>query len=147
MNLFREGFSAQAFLLCVAAGVWIAFLYDCFRFFRILLHAGRRTVFVMDLCFCLLAATTLFLVALPVSFGRIRFFQLASEGIGALLYAWIPGVFTGKLAKLLAGWIQKLAKVLGEKKRIVWKKLSDGFRSLFVRVFKRKEKKKKIVKS
>ena len=87
MTLFREGFSGPGFLLCVGAGFFTAAVYDLLRVLRRILRPGKRTVFVLDLFFCLLAVSAAFLVSLPVSFGRIRLFQLAAQGIGAAAYA------------------------------------------------------------
>lgn len=145
MNLFREGFSAQAFLLCVAAGALIAFCYDVFRVVRIVFHTGRRTVFVLDVCFCILAAVTVFLVALPVSFGQIRFFQLAGEGIGAAIYALAPGALTGKLAKWLRNLFEKVIGFVRNRWQSCWTWLSEKWKHLLSR--RKKHAKKKISKS
>lgn len=145
MNLFREGFSAQAFLLCVAAGALIAFCYDVFRIARIVFHTGRRTVFVLDVCFCILTAVIVFLVALPVSFGQVRFFQLAGEGIGAAIYALAPGALTGKLAR----WFRRLFEKVMSFVRNRWQGCRAWLSEKRKRLLSRRKKyaKKKISKS
>lgn len=145
MNLFREGFSAQAFLLCVAAGALIAFIYDVFRMARIVFHTGHRTIFVLDVCFCILAAVIVFLVALPVSFGQVRFFQLAGEGIGVAIYALAPGALTGKLAKWLRRLFEKVMRFTRNRWQSCWTWLSEKWKHLLSR--RKKHAKKKISKS
>lgn len=98
MNLFREGFSGEAFLLCAAVGALTAVLYDLMRMFRVIFSPGKGTRFVLDLAFCLAAVTVAFVVSLPVSFGRLRLFQLAGEGVGAAVYLLAVAPLTGYLA-------------------------------------------------
>ncbi len=100
MTLFREGFSGEAFLLCVAAGFFSAAVCDVVHALCRVFSAGRLTVAVADLFSCLFVTAVAFIVSLPVGFGQIRFFQILAELPGAAVYMLLFGNFT-KLAVLM----------------------------------------------
>ena len=101
MTMFRDDFSAQAFLLCVAAGICTAILYDLFRCFRVLLFTLKGIDILLDLLFCIFAVVIAFLVALPVSFGRLRVYQVAGEIAGAVAYYFTAGDFFRRFFRLI----------------------------------------------
>ena len=85
-----NGFQTSVFLRSLGIGVLFGGLYDLFRLLRAL---GRNTiveVIFQDLLFASICAIGTFLFLLNDNFGQIRFYLLAGEGIGFLIFSMLP---------------------------------------------------------
>ena len=85
----------------LVTGFMLAGCYDCFRIFRITIHGSTKQNAVFDFFFMLYCGVVTYPLAIAVDFGRVRFFLLASEVIGACVYFLTVGAVTGHAAKLL----------------------------------------------
>lgn len=90
------------FAVSVAAGFILGALYDLFRIWRILFRSGRRAVFFQDVFYLFLAALFTFLLALGVSLGEVRFYLVAGEAAGWLLYYFSLGLVTARFFRFVA---------------------------------------------
>jgi hypothetical protein len=90
------------FAVSVAGGLVLGALYDLFRIWRILFRSGRRAVFFQDIFYLFLAALFTFLLALGVSLGEVRFYLVAGEAAGWLLYHFSVGLVTVRLFRFVA---------------------------------------------
>lgn len=98
MNMGLHGVSIW---MALVTGFCLAALYDCFRILRITVSGRPRQNGIFDFLFMLFCGVITYLVAIGVDFGRVRFFLLASEVIGACVYFLTIGAVTVRAAKLL----------------------------------------------
>ena len=77
--------SPEAIVLSLLLGALLGAVFTAIESARILLSLGRIATAALDVLFCLLAAVTTFVLALAVSKGNLRFYQVACEIIGFLL--------------------------------------------------------------
>ena len=118
MTLFRDDFSAQAFLVCVVAGACTAVLHDLFCGIRRFPFTGKKTNFMLDVLFCFFAVVIAFLVALPVSFGRLRIYQVAGEAVGASVYF----LTVGSIFRRIRRFANRKKKITGTAENRSWNK-------------------------
>lgn len=67
-------------------GCLIGVVYDFFRVFRLIFHAGTVMLFIEDLIFSLLFAISVFAFCFVFNSGKIRFFYLIAALLGWLIY-------------------------------------------------------------
>lgn len=107
MNMGLHGVSIWTALV---TGFMLAVCYDCFRILRITVSGHTKQSCIFDFFFMLFCGVVTYLLAIAVDFGRVRFFLLASEGIGACVYFLTIGAVTNRIAKLLHRvylWLKK----------------------------------------
>lgn len=71
-----------AAVFCLATGAALGCLFLLFKILRILLDAGKLCTALLDLLYCCLCGTAVFLCALAVDRGRPRLFQALLQGLG-----------------------------------------------------------------
>lgn len=98
MNMGLHGVSIW---MALVTGFTLAALYDCFRILRITVSGSSQQNGIFDFFFLLFCGVVTYLIAIGVDFGRVRFFLLASETIGACVYFLTIGAVTNKIAKWL----------------------------------------------
>ena len=108
------GVQWQGVLIACLAGVGLAAVYDGLRIFRLLLSGEKGHVVLQDFFFMVFSAFITFLVCLAASYGRIRLYLLACEGIGAGVYFLTLGQVTQRMAKgihrvfcVICSWIRR----------------------------------------
>ena len=84
-------FQLDVFLKSLGVGLLCGLLYSCFQGLRACGLRGRAAVFLQDVLFSVSAAFLTFFFLLEADFGQIRFFLLAGEGGGFLLWYLFPG--------------------------------------------------------
>lgn len=127
----------QGVVLATVAGFALAVLYDALKMVRTMIRSTPSHVFWMDLTFMAVAGIVTFLLALAASYGEVRFYLLAGEGIGFCLYSMTVGLISSRVVRFvrkildfclfhplkcifhaLARWIQrKMQWVVGKVKK------------------------------
>jgi spore cortex biosynthesis protein YabQ len=74
------------FLLAVAAGFAIGFIYDVFRVARLAVKHADAVVQIEDAVFWLIASAGMFLFTLHVNNGEVRAFSIVGAALGMVLY-------------------------------------------------------------
>ena len=105
----------DVFLLSCAFGAALGAYYDVFRLLRLFVYSGKRQLFFQDVFYFFSCGVFTFLFALAVNSGEVRFFLLAGEAIGWLLYHLTLGALTYHFSsflvsvlKRLAGWVSRV---------------------------------------
>ena len=82
-------FPAPQVLFCaLLLGAGLGLVFTFFEALRIGLAFGKAAAFFLDILLCALFAVTSFLLALAVSGGSIRLYQIVCEAIGFLCVYW-----------------------------------------------------------
>ena len=89
----------QGFILATVAGFALAILYDALKMVRTMIRSTPSHVFWMDLAFMAVAGIVTFLLALAASYGEVRFYLLAGEGIGFCLYFMTFGLISSRVIR------------------------------------------------
>lgn len=135
-------------LVSIAAGTAMAFVYDLLRLFRRLVRHGRLWVDAEDLLFwaaCFFASFTLLYYG---NNGVIRFAAVFGAGIGMLFYELTLGrifvkystLFINRLFAPIIGFIKKIAKKISLFARIRLTKLKNRLKIICKSILKKKEK-------
>lgn len=95
------------FAAAVAGGLVLGVVYDLFRIWRILFRSGRRAVFFQDVLYLFAAALFTFLLALSVSTGEVRFYLIAGEAVGWLLYHFSLGQITVRVFRFAVKFLNR----------------------------------------
>ena len=89
-------------------------LYDFFRVFRLIRKSGKLAIFFQDIVFFVLSAGGTFVLMLARSMGEMRFYIIAGEILGFLIYFLTVGElvvrFTRRVVELvsrIAAWVRK----------------------------------------
>lgn len=97
---------------CLATGAAMGALYLLFGVLRALLGAGKLLTFFLDLLFCCLCGTAVFLCALAVGKGRLRAVQVLFQALGGWAAVASLGPFVGAVTRLLQKIFWKLTALL-----------------------------------
>lgn len=92
----------------VVFGCLIGVVYDFFRVFRLLFHAGTIRLFLEDFIFSVLLAGSVFAFCFIFNSGKIRFFYLIAALLGWILYYFTAGRLIYRGIKTIFGKIRKL---------------------------------------
>lgn len=85
MNWMIYG-EVRLFAICLAIGVFLAFIYDLFRILRILFHHSDFVVDMEDLGFWLLTAWMVFQTLFQYNEGALRAYAFIGMFLGVILY-------------------------------------------------------------
>lgn len=94
---------------CLGTGAALGCLFLLFRALEILLRAGKLLTALLDILFCCLCATVVFLCALAVDKGRLRLFQAALQFLGGWAAVTALGPFVVGLSRQLEKFFCKLS--------------------------------------
>lgn len=87
----------QTFEISLLFGAILGAFYDLFRIIRIFFKCRFWDVFIQDVIYFFISAVLTFLFILFINFGEIRFYILAAEIIGWILYYTTVGNLIHKL--------------------------------------------------
>ena len=87
------------FLFSCLLGAILGFLYDCFRFIRMMINPRNIFIFAQDIAYFFVSAMVTFLFVLVLNDGESRFYILAGEGIGWIVYHLTFGEFIYRYSK------------------------------------------------
>ena len=105
----------------VTVGIGLAVLYDCLRIWRRLIPHGVIWLSVEDILFWMASALITFMVCFVEDAGNIRWFAVAGEVLGALMYHYTVGRILVKYVSLILLTPFRIVKK-------ALKKLSESFR-------------------
>lgn len=116
------------FLLSGVCGAILGAFYDFLRLFRLIVYSGRRQLFFQDIFYFFICGIVTFLFALAVNFGEVRFFLLAGEGIGWLVYHLTLGALVYRFSSLLVVFLKRIFSALN---RLFLAPVKRAFKRLF----------------
>lgn len=105
----------------ITVGIGLAVLYDCLRIWRRLIPHGIIWLSVEDILFWMASALITFTVCFVEDAGNIRWFAVAGEALGALMYHYTVGRILVKYVSLILLTPFRIIKK-------ALKKLSESFR-------------------
>lgn len=105
----------------ITVGIGLAVLYDCLRIWRRLVPHGIIWLSVEDILFWMASALITFTVCFVEDAGNIRWFAVAGEALGALMYHYTVGRILVKYVSLILLMPFRIIKK-------ALKKLSESFR-------------------
>ena len=83
-EIFKTQFAI--FMFSCILGIILGIIYDCFRIVRMMINPRNIFIFFQDIVYFLLSALITFLFVLMFNDGESRFYILAGEGIGWIVY-------------------------------------------------------------
>ena len=123
--MIENKFALEQVLGCVLSGAVLGVLFLLLKICRHIFLLKKISVALLDILFCMAASLTVFLFALAIDFGRLRFLQIALQCIGFLsvrltldpLVEKICESVTKKLYKKILRARRKLRGIFMKKKR------------------------------
>lgn len=88
-------------LCSMALGVFLGIFYDVFRIIRLLINPKNLSVFIQDVVYFLISGFATFIFVLIFNYGESRFYILAGEALGWILYHISLGDLTYKKLKYI----------------------------------------------
>ena len=73
-------------LYSAALGVCLGIFYDIFRITRLIINPKNLSVFIQDIVYFLVSGLITFLFVLIFNYGESRFYILAGEALGWIIY-------------------------------------------------------------
>lgn len=83
----------------LALGIFLGIFYDIFRVLRLLISPKNLSVFIQDVIYFLISGFVTFLFVLIFNYGESRFYILAGEALGWILYHVSLGDLVYKMLK------------------------------------------------
>lgn len=112
------------FLAFLASGVLLGAVYDVLRIWRALFRSEKRSVFIQDFLYMVVAALFTFLVNLGVNGGEVRLYLLLGELLGWFAWHFTAGNVTVRLFRLLADFLY--GKIFGPLGRLLKRLCKKG---------------------
>ena len=108
----NEFFSTQftVFGFSCFLGVMLGFLYDCFRLVRLMINPKNIFIFIQDIIYFFISALITFLFVLVFNNGESRFYILAGEGMGWILYHLTLGELIYKCSEKIVSIFKRFIK-------------------------------------
>ncbi len=84
----QQSISSQIFifLFSLILGLMLGIIYDVFRIVRMIINSKNIAVFIQDVLYFIISGIITFIFVLGVNSGDSRFYILAGEGIGWIIY-------------------------------------------------------------
>lgn len=86
-------------LYSLMLGAFLGVFYDIFRILRLLINPKNLSVFIQDIIYFLISGFVTFVFVLIMNSGESRFYILAGEALGWILYHVSLGDFIYKKLK------------------------------------------------
>ncbi len=123
-----------AFLLLIVLGVFLGFLFDCYRLIRRLLQPKARGTILGDALFCLLITVITYCFLLFFTWGEVRLYVFLALLCGTILYLKLFSKrvlsFLVRTYSLVRKILVKLVGILLTPIKIIWLIISFPFRFL-----------------
>jgi len=137
----------RMFLFSLGFGFLLGFLYDFFRFFRLLVNRSRGFTVFADIFYFLLSTLLTFFFLLVLDGGRVRLYSLGGELAGFLIYYFSFGVIAGAVFERISNAFKSIfAVILLPVKFLFTKnnKVVNNLCSFLKKFFKKFKKKQKL---
>lgn len=108
-------FSFESIILFLSVGVVLGLIFLLIKVLKIVLGIKKIGEAVLDIILCLLSAVVVFLCALALDGGKLRFFQVFLHIIGALSVIWILDPMVQGIARVTSKAGRKLKRFLKAK--------------------------------
>ncbi len=132
----------ELFLSC-GMGFLLGAYYDVFRILRCILRPGTVRVFWQDVLFFLTAAPLVFLFALAVTDGVMRFYLLAGLVVGFFAYRYTVGLAVVRFVTAVIDVLSRVGRRLHDVIRVPYDALCSICRNLVEKMRKNLKKFKK----
>lgn len=116
----------RLFLVSVASGIALLFLYDFLRIYRGISRHSKFKIFMEDYLFWVASGFAVFLVLYQFNSGAIRSFSAMGIALGMWAYhagpstPWVRTV--SRILRRIIRWIKKILGILQKPFRFLWKK-------------------------
>ena len=100
----------MAFLQALVLGAALGLLYDVFRIIRIAVPAAKPLVAMQDIIFFAACAVVTFLFLLGNVDGKVRFFLIIGEVLGAILYFCSLSIVLMGFSRLIISFLHGVIK-------------------------------------
>ncbi len=117
----HQSLAAQVltFLYSMILGIALGATYDVFRILRMIINSRNISIFIQDVLYFILSGLMTFLFVLKMNSGDSRFYILAGEGIGWILYHISLGEIiyrcSNKIVSTVKSQLEKLKRKLQRK--------------------------------
>lgn len=119
----------RLFMQAFGFGFLLGVAYDIVRIFRLAVTQKKLAVFFQDILYFFFAGLATFLFWLAVNEGEVRFYLIAAEVMGFVVYYFSFGSFVVK-------WSNRIIRAVRRAVASVWHAVSAPFRWLF-RLFRK----------
>ena len=103
------------FLFSLILGLVLVIIYDVFRIVRMIINSKNVAVFIQDVLYFIISGIITFIFVLGVNSGDSRFYILAGEGIGWIIYHITLGEIIYKYSSKIVSSIKSKIRALREK--------------------------------
>lgn len=101
-------------------GVTLGFIYDLFRIVRMIINPRNMGIFIQDVIYFILSGLITFIFVLCFNSGESRFYILAGEGIGWIIYHITIGDFIYRISgKVVTIFKKKFFEIAGNLKTLL----------------------------
>ena len=114
-----KGVTGELLFFCLGTGAALGCLFLLFQAARILCHAGKLGTALLDILYCCLTGTAVFLCALAVDRGRLRLLQVLLQLLGGWAAVTALGPFVSGIARRLEKIFRKISGFFRKKCRIL----------------------------
>lgn len=118
---------SQIFLCACLLGVFLGFMYDFFKVYRLLLCSKNTSIFFQDILYFFVSAVLTFVFVLCFNCAEVRFYIFIGEIIGWMVYyLTIENTVFRYFSRVSLSIKNFLAKLYGEIYNL-WQRASDKF--------------------
>ncbi len=97
----------RLFLLSCGAGFLLGVLYEVFRLLRMILSVKKKSAFIFDITYCLLATFFSFVFILTANRGAVRWYIIFGIAAGWIIYYFALGGIAVRFSKFITACIKK----------------------------------------
>ena len=100
-------------------GVILGIIYDIFRILRMIINSKSITMFVQDVIYFVISGIITFVFVLEFNSGESRFYILAGEAVGWILYHITVGESVYRCSWRISQWVKnKIRKFYNKTQKI-----------------------------
>lgn len=97
----------RLFLLSCGMGFLLGVLYEIFRLLRMMFSVKKRSTFIFDILYCLLATFLSFVFILTANRGAVRWYIIFGVAAGWIIYYFALGGIAVKFSRFITTCIKK----------------------------------------
>lgn len=100
----------RLFLLSCGMGFLLGILYEVFRLLRMMFSAKKKSIFIFDIVYSLLATFVSFVFILTANRGNVRWYIIFGIAAGWIIYYFALGGIAVKFSRFITGCVKKMIK-------------------------------------